>query len=246
MIKGKSCIWHGYEKFVASEVKRDVNVLSLFLQVQRKQVDFHLQSAVKLHLDLTCVKLNNTAAKLNNTEVKLNDTEVKLNDTQKKLETTTNLEEEFNTRMFIWKINNFSDIFIFTESAPFYTGRSESYGYKLKVQIYPNGIQLGTNTHLSLFIFLMKGEYDAILPLPFKKKVKFTLIDQQEDSVERENITGQFIPDNSLECFERPTQKESSTGYGPVQFISHEKLHSRPYLVDDTLFLQVEVGPWSS
>ncbi len=193
-------------------------------------MESHLQSAMKPHLDLACVKLK--------------DTEVKLSETQKKLE----------TRMFIWKISNFSEILRqaksgeknVLESAPFYTARTESYGYKLKVRIYSYGRGSGKNTHLSVFIYVMKGEYDAILPWPFKKKVKFTLIDQQEGSVKRENVTMQFIPANIPECFARPTQKENIKGHGYAQFISQEKLHSRRYLVDNTLFLQVEVGPSSS
>ncbi len=214
------------------------------MQVQRKQMGSHLQSVVSLHLDLACIKLCHT-------EAKLNETEVKLNDTQKKLETTTKLVEEFNTRMFIWKIDNFSEILrqaktgekTMIESTPFYTDKTESYGYKMKVKINPNGFQTGKNTHLSVFIYVMKGEYDAILPWPFVKKVKFTLIDQQEDPLEREIVTLQFIPGNIPECYARPTQEENSTGSGFPQFISHEKLHSRRYLVDDTLFFEVEIGP---
>ncbi len=220
------------------------------MQVQRKQIESHLQSAVRLHLDLACIKLNVTEAKLIETEVKLNNTEVKLNNTQKKLEATREQMEEFNTRMFIWKIYNFSEMLRQAktvgndriESAPFYTDRSERYGYKLKVKIYPNGCGPAEHTHLTVFIVVMKGEYDAILPWLFKKKVKFTLIDQQEDSVERKNVTKQFIPDNMPEYFARPV-KEENLGRGYAQFISHKKLHSRRYLVDDTLFLQVEIGP---
>ncbi|KAL9954675.1 hypothetical protein ACROYT_G042241 [Oculina patagonica] len=192
-------------------------------KVQRKHVESHLQSAVRLHLDLACLKLIDTQKNLN----------------------------KLNTRMFIWKISNFSEILRqaktgekrFIESASFNTDRTESYGYKTKVKIHPNGLKFGKNTHLSVFIFVMKGEYDAILPWPFKKKVKFALIDQQEDPVEQENITHQFIPENSPVCFARPTQEENSTGYGSVQFISHKKLYSRRYLAEDTLFLQIEVGP---
>lgn len=51
-----------------------------------------------------------------------------------------------------------------------------------------------------------------------------------------------FIPDNDSEYFTRPVEEEN-TGYGFADFISHEKLHSRRYLVEDTFFLQVEVGP---
>ncbi len=220
-------------------------------------MEVHLQSAVRLHLDLACLKLNNTEVKLNNTEVKLNDTEaelhntkVRLNDTQKKLETTTKLVQEFNTRIFIWKINDFSDILRqaktgeknVIESVPFFTDRTESYGYKIKVEIYPNGDESGENTHLTLYIVVMKGEYDAILPWPFKKKVKLTLIDQQEDQAKRKNITDHFTPDDDPECFARPVNEEN-IGNGWYKFISHKELNSRRYLVDDTLFLQVEVGP---
>ena len=39
------------------------------------------------------------------------------------------------------------------------------------------GLEMTKKTHLSVFMVLMKGEYDAILRWPFNKKVKFTLID---------------------------------------------------------------------
>ena len=174
---------------------------------------------MRIHLDLACVKLNNTEVKLNDTEaqlndtevklndaqVKLNDTEVKLKDTQEKLETTRKLVEKFDTRtVFIWKINNFSEILRQAktggksnrESIPFYTDRSENYGYKIKVKVFPNGDWLGKNFYLSVYIIVMKGEYDAILPWPFRKKVRFTLIDQQEDPFKRENFVRQFAPGN--------------------------------------------------
>ena len=186
-------------------------------------MEFHLQSAVKPHLDLACVKLKDT-------------------------------EEKLDTRMFIWKINEFNELLRqektgekhCIESVPFYTDRTESYGYKLKVRSHLNGSWFGKNTHLSVYIIVMQGEYDAILPWPFRKKVKFTLIDQQDDSVKRENFTMQLITGDYPEDFARPTQKESSKGLGFAEFISHEELHSRRYLVDDTLFLQIEVGPSSS
>ena len=63
------------------------------MKVQRKQVAFHLQSVMELHLDLACVKLKNTEVKLNDTEEtikkliekfdtlqkQMNDTETRLN-----------------------------------------------------------------------------------------------------------------------------------------------------------------------
>ena len=90
----------------------------------------------------------------------------------------------------------------------------------------------------------MKGEHDAILPWPFKKRVKFTVIDQQENPDKQENVTEKLTPTNVL-AFARPvTEQNAGRGFG--QFISHEKLNSRRYIVDDTLFLQVQISSPSS
>ena len=111
--------------------------------------------------------------------------------------------------MFVWEINNFSEILrqaktgekCVIDSIPFYTEKAESYGsYKLRVKVFPNGDHSGKNTHLSVFIFVMRGKYDAILPWPFKNEVKFTLIDQQEDPVKQVNVTKQFIPARPVEA----------------------------------------------
>jgi len=224
-------------------------------QVQRVQVESHLQSAMRLHLDLACVKLTNTEAKLTNTEAKLTNTEAKLtnteaklNETNEKLEATRKVVEKLETRIFIWKINDFrkrlrlsKDEFSI-DSVPFYTDRTESYGYKLKASIFPYKDRLLDLAEVMVvFIVLMKGEYDAILPWPFKKKLEITLIDQQEDLVERENITTVLFPENVQETFARPVE-EADNQYLCL-YIYHEKLFSRRYLVDDTLFIQVEVSP---
>ena len=214
----------------------------LYLQVQRVQMDSHLQSATRLHLDLACVKLTNTEAKLIDTEAKLNDAHMKLNKTEEKLEATRKVVEKLETRMFTWRINNFSGILRRAKidgkltSVPFYTDRTGSYGYKLKAGISPNDYWLFSD-RLKVFIVLMKGEYDAILPWPFKNRLKVTLIDQQEDPAKRENITRELININGVP--RAATDEDQKL----VLDISHETLHSRRYLEDDTLFLQFEISP---
>ena len=209
-------------------------------------MDSHLQSAMRFHLDLACIKLTNTEAKLNDTDAKLNETQEKLNVTEEKLEATRKVVEKLETRMFIWRINKFSEILRqanigvkpTTESDPFYTDKTGSYGYKLKARIYPNGSE-NCSGLLLVFIVVMKGEYDAILPWPLKTKVKITLYDQQENPLKRENITGPPMGQSGLP---RPV-----TGLPLPQecvlAIPHERLHSRRYLEDDTLFLQFEIRP---
>ena len=176
--------------------------------------------------------------------------EKKVNMVKKNLEEkgdslNTHLRVTEESRTFIWKITSFAiklrqaknKVKEYVESDPFYM-----YGYKLKLRLYPNGFNIGENTHLSIYIVVIKGQYDAMLPWPFKTRVKFTLIDQQKDLNKRENVFLSFTPGNIPESFARPTQEENR-GDGYPMFITAEKLRSRRYLVDDTLFLQVEIGP---
>ena len=59
-------------------------------------------------------------------------------------------------------------------SAPFHTSRQ---GYKACLRLYVDGDGCG-NTHLSFFMTITKGEYDALLQWPFRHKVTLTLLDQ--------------------------------------------------------------------
>ncbi|XP_022808456.1 TNF receptor-associated factor 4-like [Stylophora pistillata] len=193
---------------------------------------------MKVHLDLACVKLRKT--------------EDKLETLQKRLEGKT-----FSTVMarnesplypfkYVWKVSGFSDKMRQAkageqrklESDPFYT---EDYGNRLKLRIYPYGRKSARSSHLSVFIVVLKGEYDAILPWPFKRKMRFTLIDQQEDPEKQKNVS-KVIFSSHIENYGRP-EKEENLGRGFRNFLSHEELYSRGYVQNDMLFLQFEVGP---
>ena len=231
--------------------------------MQRDKVDFHLESAGKLHLDLACVKLNKNKeefqevtkrleAKIDALEkqvqVKWNSQQQSMKDLSLKLDRQNKevlkLKEE--SPPFVWKISGFNGLLksakkgikTDVDSPPFFTG---PVGYKLFVFIYPNGDGDGSNTHLSVYISLLKGKYDAILPWPFTKTVTFTLIDQQENELLAKNVVMMFTPDTANACFARPTN-DSNSGRGFRHFISHEQLRSRRYIVDDTLFLKVQCG----
>ena len=126
-----------------------------------------------------------------------------------------NLSSVKHTNVFLWRIDNFSQILKEAKnggkekigSDPFYTkSETESFGYKLRLEIRPNGLGNSENTHLSVFIAVMKGEYDAILRWPFNKKVKFTVIDQQNDPDQRENVTGGIVG-RDISNFARPKKK---------------------------------------
>ncbi len=48
---------------------------------------------------------------------------------------------------------------------------SHAKGYKMRLQIFPNGSKSGMNTHLSLFVEIMRGEFDDMLEWPFTGRV---------------------------------------------------------------------------
>ena len=59
------------------------------MQIQRGDVESHLQTDMRLHLDLACVKLNKTEDQLRNTQEKFEET------TRKLEERLRNLHEKF-------------------------------------------------------------------------------------------------------------------------------------------------------
>ena len=64
-------------------------------------------------------------------------------------------------------------------SPPFY---SHPGGYKLRFEVTPVGYFSGHNTHLSVFISVLRGEYDHNLQWPFKGDI---LIEMYKNSLKR-------------------------------------------------------------
>ena len=147
---------------------------------------------------------------------------------------------------FVWKITGFSDVLKLAKNgntksifAEFYTGKQ---GYKLNVRVDPDGDQTNKNRYLSVFVGIMKGDYDAILPWPFRDVVTFRVIDQQPDASQRKNVVAVLEPDQTP-CFSgRPTVEENPMLRGFRRLISHKMLKTRRYVEHDTLFLQFDVG----
>ena len=203
------------------------------------------------------MKLNSNQEEFKETtrklECKIEALEQKL-DSQKKL--TADLGKKLDKEVqklkeesspYVWKIEYFSEILRDAKrgreteirSSYFFTG---PIGYKLVVCMFPNGERAGKNTHISLYFYILRGKYDAVLPWPFRKTVTFTLIDQQENIMYRENYVQTLQCDGrDSEAFARPVTDSNSVGHGRPTFISHRDL--RRFIVDDTLFLQVQTLP---
>lgn len=193
------------------------------------------------HLDLACVKLSDGQKKFEETTRKL---EERVNHLEKKIQCS---EECCNS--FTWRISNFRDVLrkaisgekTDLESTPFYRC-----GYKCKLNMGLNedgSEDEDEDTYLSIYIIIMKGENDAALTWPFHKQVIFTLIDQQENANNRENIVTSLTDTSGpkiCKFFARPVTDEN-IGLGFVNFVSNKKLEERRYILDDTIFIQVRI-----
>ena len=118
-------------------------------------------------------------------------------------------------------------------SAPFYTSR---HGYKACLRLYMNGDGAGKGTHLSFFITLMRGEYDALLPWPFRQAVTLTLVDQNK----QRDIVQSFRPEPTSSSFQRP-RNEMNIASGCPMFASVSVLDNSSYVKDDTMFLKCKI-----
>ena len=156
---------------------------------------------------------------------------------------------------FVWKFTQFDDYLqkakdgtrTYYLSEPFHTG---PYGYRMCVEFHPNGLNEGWNTHLSIFVCLLQSEYDDILPWPFNQKVIITLIDQQPNPNLRRNIQMSSLPRNNSHlsrCYSKPSESRlRNVAFGFCKFITLERLKTRRYLVNDTIFVCVEVDRLNS
>ena len=152
-------------------------------------------------------------------------------------------QQEFSSYdgQLLWKITEFarrrneavSGQQVSFYSPCFYTSR---YGYKMCARIYLNGDGMGRGTHISVFFVVMRGQYDAILRWPFRQKVTFMLLDQ--DNVE--HVIDAFRPDPNSSSFQRP-RREINIASGCPMFCSLTELNNHAYVRDDTMFLKIIV-----
>ncbi|CAB4008195.1 TNF receptor-associated factor 4-like [Paramuricea clavata] len=186
---------------------------------KRDNLEEHYKSSVQKHLELACCKIRENESR------------------------TVCIDGKF-----IWKINNYrkqmdeslaSDEETAIFSPVFYTSQ---YGYKLKLKAYLDGRDRGRGTHLSLYIIIMKGDYDALLDWPYNMKVTFYLLDQSE---RRQHRSHTLSPNLSLPnikvVFNRPIGKEN-LGIGNPCFVPHELLDSGGFVQDDTIFIKVALS----
>ena len=152
-------------------------------------------------------------------------------------------QQEFSSYdgQLLWKITEFSrrrNEAVSGKQESFYSPcfLTSRYGFKMCARIHLNGDGMGRGTHISLFFVVMPGQYDAILHWPFRQKVTFMLLDQ--DNVE--HVIDAFRPDPNSSSFQRP-RRETNIASGCPMFCSLTELNNHAYVRDDTMFLKIIV-----
>ena len=122
-------------------------------------------------------------------------------------------------------------------SPPFY---SHIGGYKMYISVYANGFGEGEDSHLSVYLCMMKGEHDDNLKWPFHGEVSVQLLNQQ--NANHYEVEEDYSADDIMRFVDRVKGvKQPEPGWGYDEFIPHEKLTCNPgsYLMNDCLKFQV-------
>ncbi|CAF1260600.1 unnamed protein product [Rotaria sordida] len=167
---------------------------------------------------------------------------------EKLLQETKQLVEDMHYISYngelLWRIEGFTQKFAEAQSGKqmsivspiLYSSRN---GYKMRVCLFLNGDGDAQGTHMSIYIVLLKGEYDAILPWPFNIPMIFCLFDQTGHN---HNIIDKFCPDTTSNSFQRPiSEKNIASGiqkYCPLAII---KKRMNSYVQNDEMFIKIIV-----
>ena len=145
-----------------------------------------------------------------------------------------------DTPPYYYTVHNFNhykkaDMVLF--SPPFY---SHLGGYKLRLQLYPNGTKHAKNSAISLFVGIMVGEYDSDLSWPFKGTITteiFNCVKNAWDNTSETHLVPKYYSDR---CVKRPVDCVANDASGTVPWLSHDELYKN-YMISGYDFVRFRV-----
>ena len=105
-------------------------------------------------------------------------------------------------------------------------------GYRMCLGVDANGWGTGKGTHVSVHVYLMRGEFDDLLKWPFRGDVTIQLKKTDPPHYQKIIHLNDDTP-NKYVC--KPTKERSDCGWGSSKYISHADLYAGGYLKDDKL-----------
>lgn len=157
------------------------------------------------------------------------------------------LEVKSTSGVYVWKVNELNRRYrearvgktVSLYSPPFYTS---PHGYRLCLRAYLYGDGVGKGTHISLFVVLMKSEYDDILSWPFKHRVTLSIINQDNPLSADAALMHKFLPNPDSTSFQKP-RDTFNIASGFPQFASQNFLSDPSFVKNDTIYFMVKLDP---
>ena len=116
-------------------------------------------------------------------------------------------------------------------SQPFYT---HSQGYKMCLRVTANGQGSGKGTHVTVAVYLMKGEFDDQLEWPFRGDITIQLLNQQGDGEDHTRVIHQAQGERGI-----ATEGEKFiSAWGINRFKAHSELYPM-YVQHDCLKFRI-------
>ena len=246
--------------------------LGCFLRPLRKDLAEHEEANIQIHLGLATKKIKELEESIEE-ETQIQEkkittaiTDVKSIVQLQKKETKKQIDRRFETHgeelenklhelrtritseqrnpPVLFRLSDFSDYQDDDEdwhSPAFYTHPG---GYRMCLRIYTNGSSDVRGTHLSCYIYLMRGDYDEQLEWPFRGTVCIELLNQLEDANHHEETVTFNTSDPKNYNVRVKKGNMGVTGLGKSKFIIQSELNlkvaiKRQYLKDDCLFFRV-------
>ena len=161
-------------------------------------------------------------------------------------ESLNSIESRLCNGEFYWRLHGYSDMVREAQrgetsvrhSKGFYTS---FYGYKLCLRVNINVSESSHNSHVSLFVHFLKGEYDDLLDWPFSGKITLTIMDQNVDSSKRKHISETLLSKPDLAAFHRPRTHRNHKGFGYMEFAPVNMLDAGTFIKDNCLLIRVLV-----
>ena len=220
---------------------------SMIRKNKRKHEEEHMEE----HLLMTKAKLNKTETRLSALEMMVNnfiskagsgDRMITSGHSSIHLATSSTLTCPVTVKMS--RYSSYKSSITNWCSDPFY---SHNRGYKMYLMVDASGYGNGVCTHMSVFLFLTKSQYDNELKWPLRGKFAIKVLNQICDhECDHENHTCTVTYDNNTSDTKAGRimgDEQTVYGHGETQFISNADLNkvtpTCQYLKDDCIFLQV-------
>lgn len=118
-------------------------------------------------------------------------------------------------------------------SPSWYTG---PHGYRLRTHLYLHGNGTQAGSHISIFLSVVKGEFDHILSWPLKGKMSFILLDLNQKLLPI--VRSLHTNPNSLAFQQPPSHSVMNLASGCPEFARLSVLDDERYVKDDKICIK--------